>query len=126
MRPMGCLLSNAARALTGLSIAEMRAANVGDDEQALIDALEDHACDVISDDLIDVTWLNITTLEDGVQLPQGRTLGRLLMDRGMAKVGRVRIGEKVHNVWHKPVSDKSVSDSRDRVRAWHMARKVSK
>ena len=88
--------------------------------------MEDHACEVISDDLIDVTWLNITTLADGVQLPQGRALGRLLMDRGMAKAGRIKVGEKVHNVWHKPVSDKSVSDTRERVRAWHMARAVSK
>ena len=125
-RQMGSEFKASGRAPVTKGLAEMRAANVSDDEQALIDAMEDHACEVISDDLIDVTWLNITTLADGVQLPQGRALGRLLMDRGMAKAGRIKVGEKVHNVWHKPVSDKSVSDTRERVRAWHMARETSK
>ena len=123
---MGAEFKASGRAPVTSGLAEMRAANVGDDEQALMDAMEDHACEVISDDLIDVTWLNITTLADGVQLPQGRALGRLLMDRGMAKAGRIRVGETHHMVWYKPGQDKSVSCPKDRVRAWHMARKASK
>lgn len=125
-RVLGAEFEPNGRAPVTEGIAEMRAANVSDDEQALMDALEDHACEVISDEIVDVTWLNTTTLADGVQLPQGRALGRLLMDRGMAKVGRVRVGEKQHMVWHKPEQDKSVSCSKERVRAWHMARKASK
>jgi hypothetical protein len=125
-RVIGAEFEPNGRAPVTEGIAEMRAANVGDDEQALIDALEDHACDVISDDLIDTTWLNERALMDGVQLPQGRALGRLLMDRGMAKAGRIKVGEKHHMVWHKPGQDKSVSYPLDRVRAWYMARKVSK
>ena len=125
-RVMGAEFKASGRAPVTSGLAEMRAANVGDDEQALMDAMEDHACEVISDDLIDVTWLNITTLADGVQLPQGRALGRLLMDRGMAKAGRIRVGETHHMVWYKPGQDKSVSCPKDRVRAWHMARKASK
>tara|TARA_R110000772_G_scaffold80397_4_gene171560 strand:- start:515 stop:1816 length:1302 start_codon:yes stop_codon:yes gene_type:complete len=111
------------RAPVTSGLAEMRSANVSDDEQALMDALEDHACDVISEDLIDVTWLNITTLG---QLPQGRALGRLLMDRGMTKLGRFKVAGAMHTIWHKQAQDKSVSCALDRVRAWHMARETSK
>lgn len=125
-RVLGAEFDPNGRAPVTEGIAEMRAANVGDDEQALMDALEDHACDVISDEIVDTTWLNITTLADGVQLPQGRALGRLLMGRGMAKAGRIKVGKTHHMVWHKPGHDKSVSDPLDRVRAWHMTRKVSK
>lgn len=125
-RVLGAEFDPNGRAPVTEGIAEMRSANVSDDEQALIDALEDHACEVISDEIVDVTWLNTVTLMDGVQLPTGRALGRLLMDRGMAKADRIKVGEKVHNIWHKPMRGVSVSDTRDRVRAWHMARKVSK
>lgn len=105
--------------ITG-GLVEMRAANVSDDRQALEDAIEDHACGIVSASLLDVTYLNGCVTMEGGSLPQGRVMASILRDLGYTQVSkkRVKIKKAVHYIWfNKSAMDED--DAINRTRQWH-------
>lgn len=92
------------------------------DRLALEDAINQHACAVVSERLIDVTWLNALCVADGVELPKTRTLSAILLEMGYEQIDgkRVRIQQtgKLHYVWYRPDMIES-KDARDAVKQFH-------
>lgn len=86
--------------ITG-GLVEMRAANVSDDRQSIEDAIQDHACEIVGPNLLDVTYLNNCVTMDGGSLPQGRLMASILRDLGYTQVARkrIKIRGSVHYVW---------------------------
>lgn len=92
------------------------------DRLALEDAINQHACVVVNERLIDVTWLNALCVADGVELPKTRTLSAILLEMGYEQIEgkRVRIQQtgKLHYVWYRPDMIES-KDARDAVKQFH-------
>ena len=84
-------------------IKEMREANVSDDEQVLLDAIEEYQCEVVSRAVLDVTHLNICAEMDGIELPKNRHLAMMLREMGYDPVdGRVRRIKGVkRTIWYR-------------------------
>ena len=101
-------------------LAEMRAANVSDDRQAVENAIEDYASPIISDRLLDVTHLNNSVVIDGGSLPQGRVVANILRDMGYTQVSkkRLKIKKALHYIWFNKVS-MSEDEAISRVRKYH-------
>jgi hypothetical protein len=101
-------------------LVEMRAANVSDDRQAVEDAIEDHACGIVSAQLLDVTYLNGCVGIDGGSLPQGRVLASVLRDIGYTQVAkkRVKIKKAVHYIWFNK-AEMTEDEAISRARQWH-------
>ena len=102
-------------------IEEMRRANVSDDRQAVEDAIEAHACEIVSGNVLDVTHLNNCVQMDGGVLPQARALANILRDMGYQQTGRKRIKLKgaYHYVWFRGRDDDDGDQAFDAVRQWH-------
>jgi hypothetical protein len=70
------------------------------------DAISMHECDVINDQMVDITWLNELCRTSGgdIELPKTRTLGAILLEIGYVPISkrRVKVGDKLHYIWHKP------------------------
>jgi hypothetical protein len=101
-------------------LAEMRAANVSDDRQAVEDAIQEHACAIIGDNLLDVTHLNnCDTFEAGL-LPQKRALGSVLRDMGYSQITakRIKIKKAYHYLWFNKNS-MSEDEAISRVKKYH-------
>jgi hypothetical protein len=84
---------------------EMISYALSPDRLALEDAISRHACGVINDQIVDVTWLNRLATAEGEVLPTGAGLSRILLEMGYAAIEgrRMRIkktGTK-HYVWIK-------------------------
>jgi hypothetical protein len=102
-------------------VEEMRRANVSDDRQAVEDAIESYACEIISDDVLDVTHLNNCVQMDGGTLPYGRTMANLLRDMGYQQTGRKRIKVKgaYHYIWFRGRDDDDGEQAIETARRWH-------
>jgi hypothetical protein len=113
------------RAPETLGIAEMRDANVSDDRRAVEEAIEDHACEIVSPRVLDITYLNEQTMMDGKDLPSTRALANILRDKGMAPVDgrRIKIKGAYRYIWFTPASDYTSSDAVKVVRSWYDADK---
>lgn len=99
----------------------MRDANASEDRMLVEQAIEDHACEIVSDRIIDVTHLNNCAMMDGADLPQAYQLSRILMDMGYTRIPkkRIKIKGSVHYIWYREgdqVGDQQVIDA---VRSWH-------
>lgn len=81
---------------------EMRQANETDDRVAVEEAIADYACEIVSADLLDITYLNNCVVMDGGELPVKRALANILRDMGYRQVkGRyVKVKGRKHYVWH--------------------------
>lgn len=92
------------------------------DRLVLEDAINQHACAVVADRLIDVTWLNALCVADGVELPKTRTLSAILLEMGYEQIDgkRVKIQQsgKLHYVWYRPDMIES-KDAREAVKQFH-------
>ena len=92
------------------------------DRLALEDAINQHACAVVADRLIDVTWLNSLCVAEGIELPKTRTLSAILLEMGYEQIDgkRVKVQQtgKLHYVWHRPEQIES-KDAREAVRQFH-------
>lgn len=103
-------------------LAEMKSANISDDRQAVEDALEDHASEIVNATLIDVTHLNNCVQMDGKELPKARTLSNILRDMGYQQGARrrVKIKSRVnHYVWFKASKFSDEDEALEAVKAWH-------
>lgn len=70
---------------------------------ALEDAIAKHDCDVINDDILDVTYLNQLCEMEGDEIPKNRTLTAILLEMGYEQVSKKRLKiaktGKCHYVW---------------------------
>lgn len=85
---------------------------ISPERSAVEDAIEQFACDVISSDVLDVTWLKSLCDGEGTDLPQTRMLSSILLDMGYRQMDgrRIKISKtkRLHYVWH---SEKTKSES---------------
>ena len=110
------------RAPITAGLKEMRSANISDDRQAVEEALEEYACEIISDKVVDVTHLNSCVLMDGGSLPQNRVMANILRDLGYRQTARkrVKIKGKLHRVWFRGGGAQCDGDEAvEAVKAWH-------
>ena len=109
------------RAPVTAGLKEMRSANVSDDRQAIEDAIEDHACAIVSREVLDVTHLNNCITMDGKDAPHGRALASILREMGyrQAEPKRVKVRGSVHYVWFKGSGPDDATAAADSVRKWH-------
>jgi hypothetical protein len=111
----------AGRAPITRGLADMREANVSDDQNILREAIADYACTVVSSTVIDVTHLSARVLMDGdEQIPTGRKIGQMLRDLGYSPVTSkcFLIKRKKHYVWVK--RNKVTDDqAKEIVRSYH-------
>ena len=91
--------------------AEMAMLTHSPDRLALEDAISTHKCEVISESLLDVTYLRDLVIADGHDWPNPRTVSAVLLELGYSKMeagrGRVRIAkdQKLHYIWTKTPQD---------------------
>lgn len=102
-------------------IAQMRQANVSDDRQALDELIEDYACGIVSDQIIDVTYLNACATMDGKSIPTGRILASILRDKGYSQIEnrRIKIKGAYHFVWIAEGDGVTNDIARKKMREWH-------
>ncbi len=101
-------------------LLEMREANVSDDRQAVEEAVEDHACEIVSASLLDITYLNRCVTMEGGTLPQGRVVAGILRELGYTQVTkkRMKVNGSLHYVWFNK-NAMSDEEAKGRVRKWH-------
>lgn len=76
-------------------------------ERAMVeDAISRHQCEIINDQIVDVTWLNELCDSEGEAMPKTRTIGAILLELGYEPIeGRkVKINKtrRNHYVWIRP------------------------
>lgn len=83
------------------------------ERQQIEDALEKHACEIISDQVLDLTHLNVLCRVDGEELPQARITTSVLLELGFRRIekSRIKVSGSLHYVWTK--SGKSRDDVRN-------------
>lgn len=101
---------------------EMISYALSPDRLALEDAISRHACGVINDEIVDVTWLNRLASAEGEVLPTGRMLSAILLEMGYEAIEgrRMRIkktGTK-HYVWVK-MGCNHFESSKEVIRKFH-------
>ncbi len=86
------------------------------------DVLDRHACRVIGDQVIDVTWLNRLVEGEGDEMPKPRALSAILLEMGYEQIGgrRVKVSKTGahHYVWHRGCDDETAKQA---VRDFHGA-----
>ncbi len=109
------------RAPATKGIEEMREANESDDRIAVEEAIEEHASDIVSGCILDVTHLNNLVVMDAGELPANRALGNVLRDKGMRPINkrRLKIRGEHHYVWFKPSQGMTSDKAKEVVRQWH-------
>lgn len=120
-RKIGAEFNPQGRAPITKGIEEMRQANVSDERMTVEDAISDHACDIVSDRLLDITHLNNLVGIDGGELPTKRALGNVLRDKGMRQIDnrRVKVKRNNHFVWYVPSKNMTSDDAAKTVKDWH-------
>jgi len=119
-RPLSAGFDPNGRAPITAGASEMRSANISDERQVVEEAIEDHACDIVGPDLLDVTHLNSCAVMAGGDIPSGRALGNILRDMGYTPIAkrRIKVGREHHFIWFNRGAmgeDAAVG----RVRDWH-------
>lgn len=95
---------------------EMIALAVSPDRSMIEDAIDQHRCEIINDEVIDITWLNDLCEGHGQELPKTRTLSAVLLDMGYQQVTkrRVKANGRYHYVWVRGTdSEKAKAAVRD-------------
>lgn len=119
-RPLSAEFDPHGRAPITGGIKEMRNANVSDERQVIEEAIEDHACEVVGPDLIDVTYLNACVTMAGGELPQKRSLANILRDMGYTQIDnrRLKLKSEYHFVWFNRTAMTGEAAC-EAVREWH-------
>jgi hypothetical protein len=87
-------------------LADMKSMHVSEDRDNVESAIEKYAReDVISQDIVDVTYLNRMARMDGIDMPQTSRLAHILSDMGLVQIeGRnckINKVEDKHIVWYR-------------------------
>lgn len=119
-RPLSSGFDANGRAPVTAGAKEMKTANVSDERQAIEEAIEDHACDIVGPDLLDVTYLNGCVVMGEGDIPRGRALANILRDMGYTQVAnrRIKVGRENHFLWFNRgamTSEQAIEIVRD----WH-------
>ena len=97
--------SPAGRAPETEGLSDMRNMHVSEDRENVENALADYACDIVSQNLIDVTYLNRMASMDGKDMPMTSKLAHILSDMGFVQIeGRkvkINKAEDKHTVWFR-------------------------
>ena len=99
----------------------MMALGVSPERSQIEDAIEKHCCAAISDQVLDVTWLNRLCEGEGDILPKTRAITAILLDMGYEQVKdrriKIRKTGAYHYVWHRDCDDDT---ARVIVRNYHL------
>jgi hypothetical protein len=105
---------------------QMMAVATSPERLAVEDAIAEHNCEVINNDVVDVTWLNELCKMTGAELPGGRTLTAILLEMGYEQIDgkRVKIARtgKHHYIWFRGALDKNdcaLEQVKSRLRVFH-------
>lgn len=86
-------------------LADMRNMHVSEDRENVETAIADYACDIVNQNIIDVTYLNRQAVMDGKDMPMTSKLAHILSDMGYVQIeGRkVKVNrvEDKHTVWFR-------------------------
>jgi hypothetical protein len=97
--------SAAGRAPETEGLSDMRNMHISEDRENVENALADYACDIVSQNLIDVTYLNRMATADGKDMPMTSKLAHILSDMGYVQIeGRkvkINKAEDKHTVWFR-------------------------
>lgn len=97
---------------------KMQAVAVSPERAMIEDAISrcETECPVISDDLIDVTWLNELCVKHDIELPKTRTMSAVLLEMGYEQIEkrRVKITKtgRHHYIWYRPFGAQSLDSGK--------------
>lgn len=111
------------RAPVTAGLKQMRSANISDDRQAVEDALEHYASDIVGPRVLDVTHLNNCVTMDGGQLPQSRVMANILREMGyrQPEKKRIKVKGKLHYIWLRGCAVEDEEAALEGARRWHSA-----
>lgn len=81
---------------------EMKALSVSPDWDAIDDAIKNNTCEVINDEIVDVTWMNKLSASSNVEMPKNRTASIILSEMGYSPLPDRKIkiyADGYHYVW---------------------------
>jgi hypothetical protein len=96
---------------------QMMALAVSDNRSTLDDLLDKHACEVIGDKVIDVTWLNKLCEGEGDLMPKTRAMSAILLEMGYEPIEGRRIKIKkpeasgLHYIWHRDCTSEQAAET---------------
>ena len=95
--------SPAGRAPETSGLNKMRALSVSEDRQMFEEAIQDHACEVVGPDVIDVTHLNKLLNMEFKGTLTGKAIRLILAEHGYSQIEdrRVKIKTRDHYVWFR-------------------------
>ena len=86
-------------------LSDMRNMHISEDRENVENALADYACDIVNQNLVDVTYLNRMAAIDGKDMPMTSKLAHILSDMGLVQIeGRkvkINKAEDKHTVWFR-------------------------
>jgi len=85
--------------------AKMMGVAISPDRLALEDAINQHECAVINNDVLDITYLNELCMLEDQEIPQKRALSAILLDMGYEQIEGRRVktssNGRYHYVWFR-------------------------
>ena len=96
---------------------QMMALAVSDSRTMLDDLLDKHACDVINEKVIDLTWLNKLCEGDGDAMPKTRAMSAIMLEMGFEPIEGRRIkirkveASGYHYIWHRDCSSDDAANT---------------
>jgi hypothetical protein len=102
---------------------EMKALSVSPEWDSIDDAISNNSCEVINNEIVDITWMNKVVVGQGGELPKNRTASIILSEMGYSPItGRkIKINGNVnHYVWIRgAMFDERVLEVKKIVRDFH-------
>ena len=98
----------------------MQNLSVSPEADAIEDAILKHQCEVINDEILDLTWLNKLIDGAGEMLPKKRAISTILADLGYRPIPSRRVkvaGDGYHYVWAKGAHKEG--DIKSKIRNYH-------
>ena len=97
--------SPAGRAPETQGLSDMRNMHVSEDRENVEAALADYVCNIVNENIVDVTYLNQKATMDGKDMPQTSKMAHILSDMGYVQIeGRkvkINRAEGNHTVWYR-------------------------
>jgi hypothetical protein len=76
----------AGRAPETEGLLDMRAMHVSEDRDNMETAIADYACEIVNQNIVDVTYLRAAAIMDGRDFPQTKAVGHILSDMGYTPI----------------------------------------
>lgn len=102
---------------------EMVELSVSPARELMEDLISKHECEVINDQIIDLTWLATLHEGEGEKMPQSYVVSSVLLEMGYRKIKGRRVkcrDQKLHYVWVRCAGgDENDEVTRQKIRAFH-------